>query len=83
MLQAERSYLIRREKELESKTESAENAKVAINKAEARVEELELMLRNSVIEKNELEAKMEEAVQDSGKFSLFDRGCTTLYLFTL
>ncbi|CAO2834313.1 unnamed protein product [Amaranthus hypochondriacus] len=66
-LQAERSYLIRREKELESKTESAENAKVAINKAEARVEELELMLRNSVIEKNELEAKMEEAVQDSGR----------------
>ena len=83
MLQAERSYLIRREKELESKTESAENAKVAINKAEARVEELELMLRNSVIEKYELEAKMEEAVQDSGKFGLFDRGCTTLYLFTL
>ncbi|KMT19795.1 hypothetical protein BVRB_1g008490 [Beta vulgaris subsp. vulgaris] len=66
-LQSERSYLIRREKELELKTESADSAKAAIENAEARVAELELKLQNSVIEKNEVEAKLEEAIQDSGR----------------
>ncbi|XP_021740269.1 E3 ubiquitin-protein ligase BRE1-like 2 isoform X1 [Chenopodium quinoa] len=66
-LQSDRSYLIRREKELELKKESADSAKASIDKAETRVEELELKFQNSIIEKNELEAKMEEAVQDSGR----------------
>ncbi|XP_021865497.2 E3 ubiquitin-protein ligase BRE1-like 2 isoform X1 [Spinacia oleracea] len=66
-LQSNRSYLIRREKELELKTESADSAKDAIDKAKTRVEELELKFQNSVIRKNELEAKMEEVVQDSGR----------------
>ncbi|KAL2893713.1 E3 ubiquitin-protein ligase BRE1-like 2, partial [Bienertia sinuspersici] len=66
-LQSERSYLITREKELELKTESADHAKTAIDNTDTRVEELELKLRNFVIEKNEVEAKLEEAVQDSGR----------------
>lgn len=65
-LQSERSYLTRREKELEMKTESVDSAKAAIDNAEIRVADLEHKLLNSVIEKNELEAKLEEAVQDSG-----------------
>lgn len=50
------------------KTESADSAKAAIENAEARVAELELKLQNSVIEKNEVEAKLEEAIQDSGNY---------------
>ncbi|KAK9757637.1 hypothetical protein RND81_01G175900 [Saponaria officinalis] len=66
-LQAERSYLMRREKELESKMETAESTKAAVVNAEKRMEELEAKLQKTVNEKNELEVKMEEAVQDSGR----------------
>ncbi|KAH9601964.1 hypothetical protein KSS87_000337 [Heliosperma pusillum] len=66
-LQAERSYLMRREKELDLKMESTDSTKAAVVTAEKRVEELEAQFQKTVTEKNELEAKMEEAVQDSGR----------------
>ncbi|KAF8403945.1 hypothetical protein HHK36_012052 [Tetracentron sinense] len=66
-LQADRAYILRREKELTVKAESADVARSAINNAEARIEELELQLQKCTIEKNDLEIKMEEAEQDSGR----------------
>ena len=57
---------MRREKELELKAESTDTAKTAIDNAERRLEELEQRLQSCILEKNDLEAKMEEAVQDSG-----------------
>ena len=80
MLQSDRSYLIRREKELELKKESADSAKASIDKAETRVEELELKFQNSIIEKNELEAKMDEAVQDSGDLLFIQ---SLMYVFVI
>ncbi|KAJ8433792.1 hypothetical protein Cgig2_025955 [Carnegiea gigantea] len=66
-LQTEKSYIMRREKELELKAESTDTAKTAIVNAERRLEELEQRLQSCILEKNDLEAKMEEAVQDSGR----------------
>ncbi|XP_043691971.1 E3 ubiquitin-protein ligase BRE1-like 2 [Telopea speciosissima] len=66
-LQADRTNVLRREKELSAKSESAEDARSAINTAEVRIEELELQLQKCVIERNDLEIKLEEAEQDSGR----------------
>lgn len=66
-LQADRSHGIRREKELEIKAESVEAARNAIDVAESRIQELELKLQKCMIEKNDLEIKMEETVQDLGR----------------
>ncbi|KAF8010452.1 hypothetical protein BT93_J1170 [Corymbia citriodora subsp. variegata] len=65
-LQADRSFVIRREKELNAKLESAEAARNAID-TESRLGDLELQLQKCISEKNDLEIKMEEAVQDSGR----------------
>ncbi|KAK9273851.1 hypothetical protein L1049_018663 [Liquidambar formosana] len=66
-LQADRSNVMRREKELNVKAESADAARNSIDNVECRFEELELQLQKCIIEKNDLEIKMEEAVQDSGR----------------
>ncbi|GFZ18235.1 histone mono-ubiquitination 2 [Actinidia rufa] len=66
-LQADRSSIARREKEMNMKAESLDAARNAIDNAESKIEELKLQLQKCVIEKNELEIKMEEAVQDSGR----------------
>lgn len=65
-LQAEKSSIMRWEKDLTMKLESLEATRDAIHSGEFGVEELDLQLQKCVIEKNELEIKMEEAVQDSG-----------------
>ena len=67
---------MRREKEVNVKLESADAVRNAIDNAESRIEELELQLLKYINEKNELEIKMEEAVQDAGQnytidFNLF------------
>lgn len=41
-------------------------AKKAVDNSESRIEELEHRMHRYIIEKNELEIKMEEAIQDSG-----------------
>lgn len=66
-LQADRSFVVRREKEVKAKVESADAARNTMDTAVPRIEELELKLRKCIIEKNDLEIKMEEAVQDSGR----------------
>ncbi|XP_043693434.1 E3 ubiquitin-protein ligase BRE1-like 2 isoform X2 [Telopea speciosissima] len=53
--------------ELNAKAESAETATSAIGTGGVCVEELELQLQKCVIERNDLEIKLEEAEQDSGR----------------
>ncbi|XP_004294975.1 PREDICTED: E3 ubiquitin-protein ligase BRE1-like 2 [Fragaria vesca subsp. vesca] len=65
-LQADRAVIMRREKELYLKAESAEAVRT-MNENDSRIEELELQLQKCVIEKNDLEISMEEAVQNSGR----------------
>lgn len=67
--QVDRSLVIRREKELNAKVESADVARNSIDNAESRIEELELQLQKCITEKNDLEIKMEEAAQDSGEIA--------------
>lgn len=62
---------MRREKEVKAKVESADAARNTMDTAVPRIEELELKLRKCIIEKNDLEIKMEEAVQDSGDFNIY------------
>ncbi|KAK6937028.1 hypothetical protein RJ641_034058 [Dillenia turbinata] len=66
-LQADRSYVMRREKEISGKADSSDVVKNAIHNAQSKIEELGVQLQNCIIEKNDLEIKMEEAVQDSGR----------------
>lgn len=66
-LQAERSSSLQRDNELTVKAESLDASRNAINEAEYKIEELENQLQTCIMEKNELEIKMEEAVQDSGR----------------
>lgn len=53
------------------RSESADAARNTIDDSESRIEQLEHQLQKCIIEKNDLEMKMEEAVQDSGKFVCF------------
>ncbi|XP_057785578.1 E3 ubiquitin-protein ligase BRE1-like 2 [Salvia miltiorrhiza] len=66
-LQAERPFIMRREKDLISKGESMDLARSAIGSSESKVEELQNQLQSIVFQKNETEIKMEEALQDSGR----------------
>lgn len=63
-LQADGCHVVRREKELNVKAELADAARNGIDSAESRIDELELQLQKCIIEKNESEIKMEEAMQD-------------------
>ncbi|XP_050368274.1 E3 ubiquitin-protein ligase BRE1-like 2 [Argentina anserina] len=65
-LQADRAVVMRREKELNLKVESAEAVRT-LNENDSRIEELEQQLKKCLIERNDLEISMEEAVQDSGR----------------
>ncbi|CAI0420311.1 unnamed protein product [Linum tenue] len=66
-LQADRSSIVRREKEVSIKLESADFARNSIASDNSGIEELEAQLQKCKIEKNDLEIKAEEAVQDSGR----------------
>lgn len=57
---------MRREKELILKADSLDAVRNAIDISETKVEELQNQLQKCVIEKNEMEMKMEEDMQDSG-----------------
>lgn len=48
------------------KTESTDAARYKIGSSESKVEELQNQLQKCIIDKNEMEIKMEEAMQDSG-----------------
>ncbi|XWS52410.1 hypothetical protein CRYUN_Cryun11dG0068200 [Craigia yunnanensis] len=66
-LQTDRFLVMRREKELNIKAESSDAARNTIDNADSRIEELELQLEKCIIERNDLEIKMEEAIQDAGR----------------
>lgn len=66
-LQAERPSFLRRENELTVKAESLDVSRNATNEAEAKIEELENQLQTCIMERNELEIRMEEVVQDLGR----------------
>lgn len=67
--QVDRFAVMRKEKELSLKTESVDALKNPIDNTDSTIQELEHKLQQYINENNELEIKMEEAVQDSGKFS--------------
>ena len=54
------------EKELNSKLESADTARLTVDNSDCRIEELELQLQKCTVEKNDIEIEMEEAIQDTG-----------------
>lgn len=60
------NYVLRREKELSMKVESADAVRSAVGDAEVRIEDLKLQLQKCILERNDLEVKLEEAEQDSG-----------------
>ncbi|KAL6580736.1 hypothetical protein OROMI_006659 [Orobanche minor] len=64
--QAERSFIARGEKELTGKMESAGALRTVVENSRAKIEELENQLQKSLLQKNVLEIKLEEALQDSG-----------------
>ncbi|XP_009801022.1 E3 ubiquitin-protein ligase BRE1-like 2 [Nicotiana tabacum] len=66
-LQADRSFIVRKEKELVMKAEAMDSARKAVDNSESRIEELEHRMHRCIIGKNELEIKMEEAIQDAGR----------------
>lgn len=61
---------MQREKEMSSKEESVDNIKQSIATYEAKIEELEHQILTLVAEKNDLEIKVEETLQDSGRGDL-------------
>lgn len=70
LFQADRPHVMRREKELNLKAESSDAARKVVDNPESRIQELELQLQRCMLERNELEIRMEEAIQDSGKKNL-------------
>ncbi|KAL6000782.1 hypothetical protein ACLOJK_006508 [Asimina triloba] len=66
-LQVDRNNTLRREKELSAKVESVDAARSAISEAEVKIEELETKLQKCIMEKNDLEIKLEETEQDAGR----------------
>ncbi|CAH2033483.1 unnamed protein product [Thlaspi arvense] len=65
-VQAERSFVMRREKELSLRAESLDAANQKMTTVGSRIEELERKLQSCIVEKNALELETEEAIQDSG-----------------
>ncbi|XP_061373602.1 E3 ubiquitin-protein ligase BRE1-like 2 [Gastrolobium bilobum] len=66
-LQAGSVHVTKWEKELNLKLESTDSARHILDNSKHRIDELELQLQKCIIEKNDLEIKMEEAVQDTGR----------------
>ncbi|KAI3868050.1 hypothetical protein MKX03_035266 [Papaver bracteatum] len=70
--QSDRNYMSRREKELSAKAESADATRTAVSKSETKIDELQIQLQKCIIERNDIEIKLEEAEQDSGKKDIKD-----------
>lgn len=71
-LQTDRNHQLRREKELIAKAETAEVVRNSINNYDTRIDELELQIQKLMAERNDLEIKLEEALQDSGRKDIKD-----------
>jgi E3 ubiquitin-protein ligase BRE1 len=59
---------LQREKEICAKGESVDNIKQSSTTCEAKIEELENQILKFMAEKNDLEIKVEESLQDSGNW---------------
>lgn len=66
-MQADRNQLLKKDRELSAKADSLNVVKASISSYEAKIEELELQFQKQIAERNNLEMKLEEALQDSGK----------------
>ncbi|RDY10395.1 E3 ubiquitin-protein ligase BRE1-like 2, partial [Mucuna pruriens] len=66
-LQAGSVHVAKWENELNLKLESADTARHILDNSDHRIDELELQLQKCIIEKNDLEIKLEEAKQDTGR----------------
>ncbi|XP_068485528.1 E3 ubiquitin-protein ligase BRE1-like 2 isoform X2 [Phaseolus vulgaris] len=66
-LQAGSVHIAKWENELNLKLESADSARQVLDNSDHRIDELELQLQKCIIEKNDIEIKMEEAKQDTGR----------------
>ncbi|CAN8288006.1 unnamed protein product [Cochlearia groenlandica] len=64
-VQADRSFVMRREKELNLRAESMDAAYQKLTTVGSRIEDLEHKLQSCIVEKNRLELETEEAIQDS------------------
>uniref|UniRef100_J3N3Z7 E3 ubiquitin protein ligase n=2 Tax=Oryza brachyantha TaxID=4533 RepID=J3N3Z7_ORYBR len=67
VLQNEKDQFMQKEKEMLAKEESMESIKQSITTYSATIEGLEHEIQKLMAEKNDLEIKVEEALQDSGK----------------
>ncbi|XP_066378709.1 E3 ubiquitin-protein ligase BRE1-like 2 isoform X3 [Miscanthus floridulus] len=67
VLQNDKDQLMQREKEICAKSESVDSIKQTITTYETKIEELETQIQILFSEKNDLETKVEEILQDSGK----------------
>ncbi|RLM80911.1 E3 ubiquitin-protein ligase BRE1-like 2 [Panicum miliaceum] len=67
VLQNDKDQLMQKEKEICAKAESFDSIKQTIATYETKIEELENQIQIFISEKNDLETKVEETLQDSGK----------------
>ncbi|KAG2648902.1 E3 ubiquitin-protein ligase BRE1-like 2 isoform X1 [Panicum virgatum] len=67
VLQNEKDQVMQKEKEICAKAESFDSIKQTITTYEKKIEELENQIQIFISEKNDLETKVEETLQDSGK----------------
>uniref|UniRef100_A0A0D9XLD6 E3 ubiquitin protein ligase n=1 Tax=Leersia perrieri TaxID=77586 RepID=A0A0D9XLD6_9ORYZ len=67
VLQNERDQFMQKEKEMLAREESVETIQQSITNYDATIEELEHEMQKLMAEKYDLEIKVEEALQDSGK----------------
>lgn len=61
---------MQREKEISTKAESLDSVKQTIITYEKKIEELETQIQILFSEKNDLETKVEETLQDSGRWDM-------------
>lgn len=61
---------MQREKEISAKAESLDSVKQTIITYEKKIEELETQIQILFSEKNDLETKVEETLQDSGRWDM-------------
>lgn len=66
-LQAGSVHVAKWENELNLKLKSADSTRHILDNSDHKIDELELQLQKCIIEKNDLEIKLEEAKQDTGR----------------
>ncbi|KAL0925763.1 hypothetical protein M5K25_004133 [Dendrobium thyrsiflorum] len=71
-LQADRNQLLKKDRELSAKVHSFDVVKSSISSYEAKIEELELQIQKLIAERNKLEMKLEETLQDSERNDIKD-----------